>query len=166
MREILPSPPVVYAVVSLLLLMLVTASISVYFNARNNAASHRMLFWSKIILSVPMLLLGARLTVFVAAAFGILFLVGDSTSLNLKFLLLTLAPVVIYVLSVLILVRWIRNRRNANVTVIIAIITLIGCLYVFQRPWLCWPLAHLGVGSEQNCTTQHERQLQRLPRRN
>ena len=143
----IPTLPVVYAVVSILLLMLVTASISAYFNTRNKTASQSMLFWLKIILSVPLLLLGARLAASVTAAFGVIFLIGNSTSLNLQFLLLTLGPIVIYILCIWILVRWIRNKRNANITVIIAIITFIVCLYVFQRPWLCWPLAHLGGAS-------------------
>ena len=128
----------VYAVAGTLLLMLATAFMSLYLNHRNEAPSHGALFWLKIILSVPVIFFGAGLTAYLASAFGVLFLTGSSTSLDVKFLLLALAPVAVYVITVWVLFRWMRNRRNANIAVIFTIITFIGFLYLFHGPSLRW----------------------------
>ena len=162
MREIIPSLSTTYAVASILLLMLLIAGISLYFNARNETVYRGTLFWLKLILSAPLLLLGIGLTIFYTTGFIVFLLVGSG--LNLKLILLTLVPISLYAITVWGLVRWIRNKRYANVSVIIGIIVFVCIIFVFQRAWICKPLAKIGIGNEQKCITQYDLELQDLER--
>ena len=71
-----------------------------------------------------------------------------------ELLLLAVAPIVIYVITFWGLVRWIRQKRFGDVSIILVIITFVSVLYTFQRVWICEPLAHSGVGIAQLCTAQ------------
>ncbi len=104
------------------------------------------------------------LCLLIASVFGVFFLIGGSTSLDLKLLLLTLAPVVVYIIAIWVLVRWIRNKRYANVSVIIGIIVSVSIILVFQRAWICKPFVKIGIGSAHECVTQHDLELQDIER--
>ena len=69
-------------------------------------------------------------------------------------LALALTPIAIYAFTTWGVIRWIRNKRFADVSVILVIVTFAGVLYTYQRAWLCEPLAHSGVGIAQICTAQ------------
>jgi len=73
-------------------------------------------------------------TTFVTTGFGVAALIGGD-SLNLRLALLALAPIVIYVIAVWGLIRWIRNKRFANASVVIVIIISVSVTYIHQREW-------------------------------
>jgi len=134
MRELISSPSVFYTTAITLHLMLLISGISLYLNAKNNDTNQRILFWLKLIISIPLLLLGVSWATFVTTGFGVAALIGSS--LNLRLVLLALAPIVIYTIGVWGLIRWIRNKRFANASVVIVIIISVCVTYIYQREWL------------------------------
>ena len=134
MRELISSPSVSYTIAIILHLMLLISGISLYLNAKNNDTNQRILFWLKLTISIPLLLLGVSWTTFVTTGFGVAALVGSS--LNLRLVVLAIAPIVIYAIAVWGLIRWIRNKRFVNASVVIVIIISVSVTYIYQREWL------------------------------
>ena len=153
MRELLPelnNLPVFYTVAVTLLLMLILAGMSLFFSVRGGTSNQQTLFWSKLVISIPLLVLGAAWTYIGTYTFGLVTLLAASPI----FLLLALACVAIYTITTWGLIRWIRNKRFGDISVIIAIISFVSVIYFYQRAWLCEPLAHSGYGFAQLCTAQ------------
>ena len=150
MQDLLPSPtnlPVFYTVALTLLLILLIAGISLYRKVTNDETSQQTLFWSKLVVSIPLLALGAAWTYLGAYTLGLVALLAGSP----MFFLLALACVATYTVTTWGLIRWIRNKRFSDISVIVVIVTFASVIYTYQRAWLCEPLAHSGYGFAQLC---------------
>ncbi len=130
--------------------MLLFASISLYLKVEDDTVSRQTLFWSKLVISIPLLSLGAVWTYSGSYLLGVVALMGGSVGL----LSLALSPIAIYATTTWGLIRWIRNRRFGDISVIIVIIACVSIIYSYQRAWLCEPLAHSGYGFAQLCTAE------------
>ena len=153
MRELLPSLnnlPVFYTVAVSLFLMLLIAGISLYQRVFDDSTSQQTLFWSKLVVSIPLLVLGAVWTYLGAYTLGFVALLGGT----LIFFLLALACIFIYAITTWGLIRWIRNKRLGDISVIIVVVTFATIIYSYQRAYLCEPLAHSGYGFAQLCTAK------------
>ncbi len=115
--------------------MLVVSGASIIFERRNIVAYQNTFFWSKLILSVPVLILGLLLAHFATIGFGTALLIG-SGDINPKLLVLTLAPTAIYTAAVWLFFRWIKRKWLADGVVIILILVMASFVLAFQREWL------------------------------
>lgn len=134
MQELISSPLVFYITAITLHLMLLISGISLYLNAKYQSTNQRILFWLKLIISIPLLLLGVSWAIYITTGFGLAALIGSS--LNLRLVLLALAPFVIYAIVVWGLIRWIRNMPYANASVVVVIIISVSVAYIYQREGL------------------------------
>ena len=153
MQDLLPSLtnlPVFYTITVTLLLMLLIAGISLYFKVKDDTISQQTLFWSKLVVSIPLLLLGAVWTYLGSYLLAVVALMGGSVGL----LSLSLAPIAIYATTTWGLIRWTRNKRFGDISVIIVIVAFVSVIYSYQRAWLCEPLAHGGYGFAQLCIAE------------
>ena len=153
MRDLLPSLtnlPVFYTITVTLLLMLLFASISLYLKVEDDTASRQTLFWSKLVVSIPLLSLGAVWAYSGSYLLGVVALMGGCVGL----LSLALAPIAIYATTTWGLIRWIRNRRFGDISVMIVIIACVSIIYSYQLAWMCETISHSGYGFAQLCTAE------------
>lgn len=106
MQEIIPSLAQFYTIAAILFLMLLAAGISFYLNVHKITKYQRILFWLKLIISIPLLYLGIGWASRFVVVFGVLMFVSGELPQLLYFLALAFAPIVIYALTVWGLIRW------------------------------------------------------------
>lgn len=153
MRDLLPSLtnlPVFYTILVTLLLMLLLAGMSLYLNSSGDTTNQRALIWSKLCICIPLLALGATWTYLGTFTFVVVALMGG----GLKWISIAFGTVIAFVVTTWGLIWWILNKRFGDISVIVVVVAFISGIYIYQRAWLCEPLAHSGYGFAQLCTAQ------------
>lgn len=152
MVEAIPSFSTFYTVTVTLVLMFLLSSISLYFNACNETKYQRLMFWLKLVTSIPLLLLGVKWVTFATVGFGVLAIISSNLNQTLYFSLLTITPIAIYALTTWCLIRWYRNKRFANIIAIILIVIFVVYVYTFQSVWLFEPLTQSSINVTEICS--------------